>query len=151
MRIEKQSAERIENHVGHQPIVAKVPFWHVSSFCFFLLHPRLSRLMGRKEGMEFSPDSRWVGPNHSRAPIPIREVAQFEASQQHSSNSPRWSQSRAVEEFSQCRHESPQYPGSSGGVGRRRNKCTGRAPGGAATSAFGTILPKSRHQWRKLG
>ena len=72
------------------------------------------------QGMEFSPDSRWVGPNHSRGPTQIREVAQFEASQQHSSNSPRWSQSRAVEGFSQCRHESPQYPGSSGG-GRRCN------------------------------
>ena len=78
------------------------------------------------QGMEFGPDSRWVGPNHSRAPTQIREVAQFEASQQHSSNSPRRSQSRAVAEFSQCRHESPQYAGSSGGVGRRRNQCTGR-------------------------
>ena len=99
--------------------------------------------------MEFSPDSRWVGPNHSRAPTQIREVAQFEADH-HSANSPRWSQSRAVEEFSQCRHESPQHPGSSGGVGRRRNQCTGRAPGGAPTcqssiTTFGTILPKSRH------
>ena len=46
--------------------------------------------------MKFSPDSRWAGPKHSRAPTQIREVAQFEASQQHSSNSPRWSQSSVV-------------------------------------------------------
>ena len=102
------------------------------------------------QGMEFSPDFRWMGPNHSKAPTQIREVASSKPTSipptvQGGPNRGRWRNSPSVD----TKVRSIQAALAALDA-EETSECTGRAPGGAPTcqssiTAFGTILPKSRH------
>ena len=121
-----------------------------SSFCvrelssqFLLLRfaSRMSRLTGRQGWSSVPILDGWV--QLIRGPRPIREVPQFQPAAL-------FQQSKVVPveagEFSWCRHESPQLAALGAeemSVRAELQAALQRAKG--SVTAFGTILPKSRH------